>query len=120
MRLHVVGRERVGPDEGAQPPRAAPFRAGFRPMQQIAFADDADDLSVVVDHRDGADLMSEEGFCNALDGGVRARGDDRGNHDVAGFHCVLHRWRGVVRLSHGTPCTADEVCLAARESRPLT
>ena len=63
-----------------------PFRTGLDAVQQIAFADNADELAVAVQHRNRADLLFEKQLCNLLHGGGGAHGNDRGNHDVSDKH----------------------------------
>ena len=82
----IFGRQCVALDQCSKPPGAVPFGACLHAVQQIAFADNADELAFAVQHGDRADLLFEKQLRNLLHGGGGAHGDDRGNHDVTDKH----------------------------------
>jgi hypothetical protein len=81
--LDIFGGKRVRLGKGTKPPGATSLRTGFDAVQQVAFADNADQHTLVVHHRRGADLPFEKLPCDLLNRSGRLDGDDRRNHDIA-------------------------------------
>ena len=78
------------------------FGAGFRPAQQIAFGNDADNLAFTVDYGQAADPMLEHQLCRLNDRRLRANAHGFPCHDIGRFHSILlsvtrfrrqRRWR---------------------------
>ena len=53
---------------------------------QITLADDANQVSAVCNNGHGTDAILEQGLGGILHGAFRAHGNDRGDHDISGFH----------------------------------
>jgi hypothetical protein len=70
----------------AQPPRGAAARFGFGAVDQVAFADDADQAAVGGDHRNRADVRVEHGAGDLADIRFRCHGEDRRGHHIPGKH----------------------------------
>jgi hypothetical protein len=75
VRLHVVLGERSRPEQEFDPAPALALGAGLGAAQKIAFGNDADQRSVVVDHRQTADPMLEHQPQRLEDRGVQRNGD---------------------------------------------
>src|SRR6516165_4211858 len=86
MRLDVFGGECLSPAQQQAIPRALMFGARLRSPQQVAFAYDSDQLLLIVDDGDCADMVLEQGLSELSHRGVRLDGNHGGNHYVAGFH----------------------------------
>jgi len=67
-----------------QPPGSLSLSAGFRGVQQVSLAHDPDHPPLVIDNRNAADVVFEQGLSELWAG--RHDGDDRRNHHVAPFH----------------------------------
>ena len=66
MCLDIIGGKRLVPCQCKQPPRTLPLGTRLGAMQQVALAHDADELAMVVDHRNGTDPSIQEKFGHLL------------------------------------------------------
>jgi len=55
-------------------------------VQQVSLAHDPDHPPLVIDNRNAADVVFEQGLSELFDGAARHDGDDRRNHHVARFY----------------------------------
>jgi hypothetical protein len=55
-------------------------------MQEIAFADDANEFALIVNDWNGADPLLQEQLGNFLNAGGGLHGNHRGNHQIARLH----------------------------------
>jgi hypothetical protein len=61
-------------------------------MQQITFADDTNDPSLIVHDRNGADVSLDEQLGNLFHRSRGPYGNDRRNHHIGCHHGSLHCW----------------------------
>ncbi len=86
MRLHVFGREGLVRGECLEPPRLVVACFVLGTIDEVALADDAEQLSAGTDHGNRADLIDQQQVGDLPNGGVRGSDDDVRNHHVGRFH----------------------------------
>ncbi len=86
VRLDVIEGLLLLRAEQREPPGRATQGSRLRTPHQVAFADDADELALGADDRHAADPILEQHIGDFLHGGIRAHGNDAGNHDIGGLH----------------------------------
>jgi len=89
VRLHIFSRQRAAVDEGLQPPGAATLGTGFRTADQVAFADDANHLALLIDDRHAADAPIEQGLGDLHHEIGHLRRDHRRGHYITCLHGFL-------------------------------
>ena len=88
-------------------------------MQEVGFADDADNIFVVVDHRQRADVVigqKPHGVGNVI---TRADGDDVANHDVHRFHTKSPVARVFGAIDYGSRLPLRSLRWGPTKQRPL-
>jgi hypothetical protein len=87
--LHVFLGELAWPKEEFEPFRAAPLRTKFTAAEKIALGNDANELALLVDNGQAADLVMEHKTGGIDDSLVRADENDFGRHGVFDTHCPI-------------------------------
>src|SRR6516225_11950457 len=101
--LDVFGCKRVISDQAQEPPRVPSLCARFGAMQQIALADNTNELALIIDNGNGANLMLQERLRNLFYRRGWPYRDHRRNHYIAGFHRRLRTQLAImVRLNATT------------------
>lgn len=80
------------------PPSVQSFGADLDPSQDIAFAEQADELVLLVDNQDGTDPIGKQEARGLVHGRIRSNADDVVSHDVGGLHArasfgLITYWR---------------------------
>jgi len=80
-----------GTAEESLPPGSALFTGQLGMPDQIAFADNAEQPLLIIDHRNAADMMVAEQLGDLMDCRLGRDRDDGGRHDIrSGEHpCLL-------------------------------
>jgi hypothetical protein len=81
---------RMGRNHGFQPPYPMLFCAYLGPVNEVGFADDADQGAVVTKDRQRADIMLRQQFHCCLDSRLGTDGYDVARHDITRSHVRLH------------------------------
>jgi phosphomethylpyrimidine synthase len=85
MLPYELCRCRIGIGEQREPPGAATAGSGFGAMHEVAFADNAKQVSRCVDDRHRADAVLEERSCDIGDAACFGDRNDTTGHDVLGL-----------------------------------
>ena len=91
-RHEVVGGARFTIQEARQPGLPGDG-AGLGPTKEIGLAHNADNFTLIVDNRDGADTGTEHELGRIEDQFLDTNADNALGHDVLGLHDVLLRLR---------------------------
>ena len=86
VRFGVIQGQRARRRQGLDPPRPPPQRAVLLAMQQISFAQHAEDMVFGVDDRQGADIMIDEQAYGRRDIVVRSDRHNLADHHIARIH----------------------------------
>ena len=86
MRVDIFVRQAAGSDQKIEPVRPTPLRRRLGSAQEIAFRDDAEELSIGIDDRQAADFMPQHQLHGLQDRCIRPDRENRPCHDVFGVH----------------------------------
>ena len=83
---HEIACSGTGAQQKRQPPAVLSLRTDLRASDEIAFRDDADQLSAGIEHRKSADVVLQHGRGGFDDRGIRPDRYDLPGHDLMCAH----------------------------------